>query len=100
MNLYLKVHRDQKGRIVAACDSGLIGKILQDNKAYMDLDKHRDFFMGEEVDEKRLEEELDEFASVNLVGEHSVGVALRIKLVGKKDVMYINSIPYIQIYRI
>jgi hypothetical protein len=56
--------------------------------------------MGEEVDEKRLEEELDEFASVNLVGEHSVGVALRIKLVGKKDVMYINSIPYIQIYRI
>jgi hypothetical protein len=56
--------------------------------------------VGEKVTEEELEKNLDEFTSINLVGKHAVGVALKKKLVSKKDVMYINDIPYIQIYRI
>jgi hypothetical protein len=98
--IYLKVHNDQKGKIVAACDVELIGQILQDKKTYLDLNRYSGFYVGEKVTEEELEKNLDEFTSINLVGKHAVGVALKKKLVSKKDVMYINDIPYIQIYRI
>lgn len=100
MAIYLKIHKENDKRIVAACDSDLIGKILDDKNGYMDLDKYRGFYVGEKVNESRLKSELQDFTSVNLVGNVVVKIALSMGLVNKKDVMYINKIPYIQIYKI
>ena len=98
--MYLKVHGTVGNRVVAVCDSELIGKILEDKKIYMDLDKHRGFYIGEQVEENEVKKELIAFSSINLVGKQAVKIAVDMKLVTKRDVMYINNIPYIQVYRI
>lgn len=98
--MYLRVHRNEKGTIVAACDEELVGKVLEDKDRYMDIDKHRGFFVGEKAGKAELEKALAEFSSANLVGKGPVEVAIALGLAEKRDVMYINRTPYIQIYRI
>jgi hypothetical protein len=100
LSMYLKVHKNQSGTIVAACDEDLLGKVLEDKAHYMDLEKYRGFYVGKIADGKELEKALSGFSSANLVGKGPVDVALGMGLVGKKDIMYIKTIPYIQIYRI
>lgn len=98
--MYLKVHQSQKGAIVAACDEELIGKVLEDKDAYMDLGKHRGFYAGRVCGKEELKEALGNFISANLVGKGPVEAAIEMGLAGKGDVRYIKKIPYIQIYRI
>jgi hypothetical protein len=98
--MYLKVHQNPKGSIVAACDEELVGKILEDKKHYMDIDKYRGFYVGEKAGEKELEKALSRFSSANLVGKGPVDIAIKMGLAQKEDIMYIKRTPYIQIYRI
>jgi uncharacterized protein len=98
--LYLKIHVAGKGKVVAVCDEDLIGKILDDGKVYMDLDRYRSFYTGEKADADKVRKALKDFSSANMVGKESVGVALSLGLVARKDVMYINKTPYIQIYNV
>lgn len=98
--MYLKIHQNPEGRVVAVCDKELIGKILEDDKVHMDLDKYREFYAGEKVGQKEVETALGEFNSANLVGEKAVNIALSVGIVSKEDIMYIKDVPYIQIYKI
>ncbi|NYZ74186.1 DUF424 family protein [Candidatus Micrarchaeota archaeon] len=98
--MYLKIHDTPKGRIVAACEEQLIGRVLEGDGAYIDLDSYRGFYIGKKADGKELKDALARFSSVNLVGKGPVDVAVSMGLIDRKDVMYINKIPYIQIYRL
>ena len=96
--MYLKIHED--GRIVAACDKELVGRVLEDEERYLDLDRYKGFYMGEVTGEEKVRDALKGFESANLVGSRCVGIALDMGLADKEDVMYIKETPYIQIYRI
>ncbi len=98
--MFLRIHQTGKGKVVAACDEDLIGRILDDGKAYMDLDRYRAFYVGEKAGKDEVKDALRSFASANLVGKESVSVALTAKVAGDDDIMYINNTPYIQIYNI
>jgi len=98
--MYLRVHENEAGPIVAVCDRELIGRILEEGKVHMDLDKYREFYIGKQAGEDDVKNALKEFSSANLVGKKAVGVALSLELAASEDVMYINETPYIQIYRI
>ncbi|MFH1222183.1 MAG: DUF424 family protein [Candidatus Micrarchaeota archaeon] len=99
--MYLKIHNTKEGKIVAACDKELIGTVLeQKGGACMDLKTYRNFFVGELAAEEQLKAALRDFSSANLVGKKVVGIAVKERIVGKKDIKYINDVPYIQIYRI
>lgn len=98
--MYLRIHDTPKGRIVAACDEELIGRVFEGNGMVIDLDRYRGFYVEKKVGAKELKDALASFSSVNLVGKGPVDVAVSMGLTHKKDVMYINKIPYIQIYRL
>lgn len=98
--MYVKVHDGESGRIVAACDRELVGRILEEGDKYLDLDTYRGFYVGELSGEERLKEKLSDFASANLVGRKSVDIAVGMGIAGEDDIMYINGTPYIQIYKI
>ena len=98
--MYLKIHENPNGKIVAVCDEELIGKVLEEKDKYMDLDKHRNFYIGEKVSEEKVKVALKSFGSVNIVGKKSVKIATDMKLVSKDELMYINTVPYIQIYNL
>lgn len=98
--MYLKIHESASGKVVAVCDAALIGKVLEGEGAFMDLDRYRGFYVGEKVAGGRVREALASFDSANIVGEEAVGVALEMGLARKEDVMYIKKTPYIQIYKL
>ncbi|HSB46371.1 MAG TPA: DUF424 family protein [Candidatus Bilamarchaeum sp.] len=98
--MYLKIHPNPKGAIVAACDEELLGKVLEDKGHYMDLERYKSFYVGEKAGKAELKKALGAFASANLVGKGPVDVAISLGLAEKKDVMYIKTTPYIQIYRL
>ena len=98
--MYLKIHDKNNEKIVAACDKELIGKILEDGKYFIDLKNYSSFYKGEECTEKELENALENFTSVNLIGKKAVGVAIRKKLVSEDDITLIKSFPFIQIYKL
>jgi hypothetical protein len=98
--VYLRIHDSGKGRIVAVCDENLIGRVFDDGKACLDLDRYRGFYVGEKAGGKEVREALGKFSSANIVGKESVAVAVSMGLAAEDDVMYIKRTPYIQIYRI
>ena len=100
ISMYLKIHETKNGRIIAACDKELIGKVLDDGKIHLDLDTSRSFYIGKIVTEKELEKALENFISANLVGKHTVNVAIKSGFAQENDVIYINTTPHIQIYKI
>ncbi|MFH0884694.1 MAG: DUF424 family protein [Candidatus Micrarchaeota archaeon] len=98
--MYLKIHKGPGTRIVAVCDEDLIGKVLEEKDVCMDLDRFRSFYAERKAGPQEVEEALRSFDSANIVGKEAVGVAIKMGLIGKKDVMYIKKTPYIQIYRL
>lgn len=98
--MYMKIHRGQGKKIVAVCDRELIGKVLEDGDKFMDLNTYSSFYAGEPATKQRISEELGDFSSANIVGKKAVKTALELGLTEEKNVMYINDIPHIQIYRL
>lgn len=99
--MYLKIHDSKDGKIVAACDRELIGKVLEGrNGICIDLSAYRDFYAGSPASESELLAALKDFSSANLVGKKVVAVAVKSGIIGTSSIKYINSIPYIQIYNI
>ncbi len=98
--MYLKIHEGKEGRVVAACDKELVGKVLEQNDHYIDLDMYRSFYVGESANADDVGRALENFDSANLVGKKAVDVAIHKNLAKDEDIMYINSTPYIQLYRI
>jgi hypothetical protein len=98
--MYLKIHEGSGSRVVAVCDEDLIGGVLWDKDIRMDLDKYRSFYVGQRTGADGVRKALSSFTSANIVGKESVGVALKMGLAGREDVMYIKQTPYIQIYKL
>jgi len=100
ITMYLKIHENPSGKIVAVCDKELIGQVLEDETRYLDLDKYRNFYMGEHVEEDAVKKALENFGSANVVGERGVRIAIEMGIVEESSVMNINDVPYVQIYRV
>jgi len=101
VGMYLKIHETKDGKIVAACDKELIGRVLEEEGGvYIDLDAYRNFYIGSLASEQELLAALRGFSSANLIGKKVVAIAVKNRIVGESNIRYINSIPYIQIYNI
>lgn len=90
-----KIHRIADGIMLSVCDQELIGKKFYDGNLQLDLSS--DFYKGDVVSEEKLKELMTGAKIINIVGEKSVNVALRIKILDKKEVMYIKGVPHAQI---
>ena len=74
--MYLKIHENVQGKVVAACDAGLIGKVFEDKGGYLDLERYKGFYVGDKATDARLKAALKDFGSANLVGKKTVAAAL------------------------
>jgi hypothetical protein len=99
-DMYLKIHGTPQGKIVAACDRELLGTVLEDGRACLDLRAYRGFYEGELASADELAQALASSASANLVGKRAVAAALASGLARQSDVIYIKKTPHIQIYRL
>lgn len=84
--------------ILAAADANVIGKVLEEGKYCMHVKES--FYKGEKISEKELAVKLNEFESVNLIGEKCVNIALKEGIASEKSIVKISGVPHLQIYKI
>ncbi len=98
--LLMRTFKKGKEKIVAVCDAELIGKVLREGELVLNLEKYASFYQGEETDDATVEKELRTATSMNLVGKNATGIAKRMKLVKDSDIIKIQKVPHVQIYKI
>ncbi len=86
----------KNGEVLAACDENLVGKKFEENDLVLDIKKS--FYLDRTVEEKELSVMLAEAKNINLVGEQTINIAKRDKLVN--GVGRIRGIPYAVIFRL
>lgn len=98
--LHEKRHPDGSLRsVVAACDSELIGRVLEEGEFYLDLKTYGNFYGGK-VSEGELLEMLEGAENLNLVGEKVIGVAAKVLPVDAKKARRIAGVPHLQSYKV
>jgi len=97
--IFVKIHSTPAGKILAMCDEELIGKVFREGEAIVDLQKYKDFYVGEKKNEREIKEIFDEdITSINAVGERSVNLLINNSLATKKNVKKINGVAILQIF--
>lgn len=94
--IYLKIHRHRYGGIISICDENLIGKKFIDKDLQLDITKR--FYEGELLKEENVVKILKEVSNANIVGKKSIELALKNKIIKKKDVIIIKKIPHALIF--
>ncbi len=99
--IYVKVHNTENGKIIAMCDESLIGKVLEDGKAVMDLKTYSDFYNGSLIVPSQFPDvPATEIVSANVVGEESVDVAIKHRIIEKGHIKTIKGVPYAHAYKV
>jgi len=95
----VKVHESYR-RVVAICDSELVGKKFEDGKFQLDLNEH--FYNGEELQASEVADMIKKLGkdspSYNIVGKRSVDLCVKESLIEKEGVKKISGIPYAMIF--
>ena len=97
--MYLKIHSNPQGIVVALCDSELIGKVLMDGKRRLDLAAYAGFYQGEKVGAAEAAQALLGAENANLVGAKALAAAKAAGLDTSGSIR-IGGVPHLQLYRI
>ncbi len=92
--MFVKIHESYR-RIVAVCDSNLVGKTFTEGIKQIEIREH--FFKGEEKNKNevlRILQDLNkEDATFNIVGREAVQAALEAGVIKEQGVMKISGVP-------
>jgi len=91
-----KVHVINGRKLVAACDSDLLGKKLEENDLQLDLTG--EFYKGEEVNEEKFIEIIKGAYTVNLVGKEAVDLGIKNGLIKKESIATVSGVPHAQAF--
>jgi len=91
--MIVKIHKTFDGRtILAICDSDLIGKKFEENDLQLDLTSN--FYKGEEKSDEEILELFKTASIINLVGEKSVNLGIKARIIDKIHIIKIKNIPH------
>ena len=94
----VKVIKQGKDLLVAACDAELIGKTLKFGK--IDFPVRREFYGGDILTADEALLHVRNGTTANLLGEEIVGHALKAGLIHPEAVLYVSGIPHAMIVKI
>ncbi len=93
-----KVHVADGRKMVAVCDSGLLGKKFEEKGLQIDLTGS--FYRGEEADEEKLRLMMKGAYVADFVGKESVGFGVKEGIVKKENVVTVAGVPRAQFFAI
>lgn len=93
MGILVKIHKGSS-EIVAICDKELLGKVFSDGKYELKVSEH--FYNGEELNEDKIEKIMKESNNLNIVGENSINLALKLKRIKEENIINIGEVKHAQ----
>jgi hypothetical protein len=94
MKMIVKVHLTPNGKMLAVCDSDILGKRFEEDDRQLDLSSL--FYQGGEKSEDEIKLMLKDVYVINAVGEKTIAFLIRQGLIEDDHVMKISGIPYAQ----
>lgn len=98
MEISVKVAKQGKNVLVAACDAELLGKTLKFGK--VDFPVRREFYEGQFLSPEEALQAILNGTAANLLGEKIVGHVLKAGLIQPEAVIYMSGIPHAMIIEI
>jgi hypothetical protein len=95
--VFLRVFRDAKYTLVAACDPDLLGETFREGK--LKLEVKQDFYKGSRASVADALAAIDTADIANLVGRTIIEAAVRRRLVDPTAIVRISGVPHVQIIR-
>jgi len=92
--MIVRIHNTPNGRMLAICDSDILGKKFEEDDKQLDLSSQ--FFQGEEMSEEDIEPILKDVYVINAVGKESITFLEKHKLIEKDHAITIAGIPHAQ----
>ncbi|MFH1210970.1 MAG: DUF424 family protein [archaeon] len=90
--IYIKIHRAGDREVIAVCDCNLVGKCFKEKNLRLDVSER--FYKGDVASEDEVLVVISEAHTVNMVGEHSVALGVKAKIVFKENIIKIDGIPH------
>ncbi len=102
MLYFKKYDTDFGGKLIALCDSELLGHRYSEGKVVIDLETYAGFYKGDLLNEEEAEKRFtkDDVHSANIVGRRSVSIFLKKGIISKEDVRTVGEVPFVHVYRI
>ena len=95
IKIFIKIHASYR-KVIAICDSDLIGKKFEDGKRQLDV--RETFYKGTEYAPEEaitiIRRQAIEDASFNIVGKESVEAALKAGIIKKEGIHKLKGIPF------
>ncbi|MEK6952887.1 MAG: DUF424 family protein [Nanoarchaeota archaeon] len=91
--IFVKVHKGAS-EVVAICDKELIGKVFSDGKYELKIGEF--FYKGKEVREDEVKGIMINAPNLNIVGERSVNIAIKLGVIDEKNVLNIGGVKHAQ----
>jgi len=92
--IYVKLHKGVSGAVVAVCDKELLGKIFTEGKYKLKVSEF--FYKGKEVNEDEAGEIMKDAENLNIVGERSIEIAMKLGIVSEKNIIKISGVKHAQ----
>ncbi len=94
--MIVKVYNVQGELMLAICDKDLLGTKIQTEEVEVEIS---DFYAGEEMSKEEILSLLKDATIVNAIGKNTVNFLISNGFVHKENVLYLGSIPHIQIIK-
>lgn len=87
----------QRNRMLNICDSNLVGRTLVEADLTMNITQSD--FADRIVDEKEAEQLLRNSSIINMVGEETINLSVKIGIGSQKGVKMIEGIPFLLVFK-
>ncbi len=95
MNMFARMHKMGGDTILAVCDKEVIGMTLEGDGRKMTVTEG--FYKGTPIDEEELAVWMKSAASMNIVGNKAVGVAIREGYADPDQVFEVGGVKYLMV---
>jgi hypothetical protein len=93
---WMKIHRTDEGRLVAACDEDVLGQRFTEDGQQLDVDE--DFYRGEKVELLDVLEAIEDAATTNFVGPDLIGELVDSDIIEEDEVDEIGGMVHTHMY--
>ncbi len=87
----------QRNRMLNICDSNLVGRTLVEADLTMNITQS--YFAERIVDEKEAEQLLRNSSIINMVGEETINLSVKIGIGSQKGVKKIEEVPFLLVFK-
>ncbi|HJT09469.1 MAG TPA: DUF424 domain-containing protein [Candidatus Nitrosotalea sp.] len=87
----------QRNKMLNICDSSLVGRVLVEGELTMNITPS--YFAERVVDEQEAEQLLKNASIINMVGEKTIALSVKIGVGSSKGVKKINGIPFLLVFK-